>query len=83
MGTLNGLATRGYNDSLSAMSYTAALFKLNSPNDWMVYDSKGGIIGQNMSEAHAITLAGLLNFAANALKTPWLEDEEPPVQPPS
>ena len=61
-------------------SYVATPSRHAGPRNWMVYHSgEARRVVQDLPQAHAITLATILNHTADALKVAWWEArKEPP-----
>jgi hypothetical protein len=60
------------------MAYTAAPFKLQGPDNWIVIDGRDRIVERDLTKARANTLANVLNFTASAFRMAWWEARKAP-----
>jgi YD repeat-containing protein len=60
------------------MAYNALPFKRSGPDHWMVYEGNGRIVERDMTQAHAITLANVLNATLRAAQRARQRDRQPP-----
>ena len=61
--------------------YLASAFNRSDALGWFVLRTgEGRLVAQSMSKTQAITLASVLNFTADALRTAWWEARNQPPQ---